>query len=401
MVERVVSRALCVALIGGFTCLVTAGCGDDDGASAGPRIGGGCSTEQAATCRVTQKACELVGGAPECFGCDAGHVASIDGTCAAIAGTALHHRFADFTSQPGEEITGVCQSWAVGNEEDIYVTAVEMSQNQGSHHSNWMWVRETQFEGPDGIWPCAERDYDQLAAVLGGGGVVYAQSTQATREVQMFPNGAVIRLPPRAKIIANMHILNVTPAPITGHVELTLYTEPAGAGRTVLAPFHLSVHALEIQPRSTTRHEMTCDIAAEFRNYQGRDPRMTLYWALPHTHALGSRVFLQAIGGPRDGEYLIDLPGFDGEARGISYSPPLDLEGTTGFRFGCEWDNPRDEVVRWGFGDQEMCEMLGFMEESVVFESIAREISEVEPDGAIRVFEGNCPTLLVPWESRM
>lgn len=392
------ARVMGGVLLGAAVLL--AGCSGDDEAPAGPRLGGGCSAEAAAECRVDQKGCDASGGAPECFSCATGSRAGADGVCAAIAGTPMPHRFSDFTTMPGEELAGLCQSWTLGNEEDLYVSSVELVQNQMSHHSNWLWVPDHLFEGPDGVWPCAERDYAQTAAVLGGGGVVYAQSTQATHEVQTFPNGAAVRIPAHARIIGGTHILNVGATPVTGHIELTLYTLPPDQVSRVLAPFHLDIHSLEIQPRSTTRHQMRCDVGAEVRNYMGRDLEMVLYWALPHTHALGSRVFLDAIGGEHDGESLLDLPGFDGEAHGISYDPPRDLAGVTGFHFGCEWDNPRAEAVHWGIGDQEMCEILGFVDERVVFESTVHEVREIEPDGAVRVFEGACETLLVPWDSR-
>src|SRR5205807_9881722 len=41
---------------------------------------------------------------------------------------------------------------------------------------------------------------------------------------------------------------------------------------------------------------------------------------------------------------------------------PIYLAGADGLRFGCEFENPRDASVHWGFGDQEMCEYLGFAE---------------------------------------
>jgi len=56
-------------------------------------------------------------------------------------------------------------------------------------------VPETEFAGPDGLWDCDDRNYSQLQAAITGG-VLYAQSTQARKEVQKFPDGVVVRVPP-------------------------------------------------------------------------------------------------------------------------------------------------------------------------------------------------------------
>jgi hypothetical protein len=109
------------------------------------------------------------------------------------------------------------------------------------------------------------------------------------------------------------------------------------------------------------------------------------------------RVFLEAIGGPLDGHSLLDVVGSPGEARGVAYQPPIDLTGTTSLRFGCEFDNPRDESVKWGFGDQEMCEMLGFAESKAVFEGSANTQIGMGTEGAMATFEGNCSMLWLNW----
>ena len=119
---------------------------------------------------------------------------------------------------------------------------------------------------------------------------------------------------------------------------------------------------------------------------------MKVYFVLPHTHALGSRYFVEVFGGPHDGESLIDVRGFNGESRGRYYTPPVDMAGARGFRFGCEFDNPRSESVHWGFGDQEMCENLGFIASDFAFESSVKDVVSAGMDGDIPVFTGPCST---------
>jgi hypothetical protein len=353
-----------------------------------------CEPAEVAACLVNQHACELEGEAARCVPCELGQYATQSGQCAPIAGTPLHHAFAEFETPAGSEVLGLCQSWTLDNDDELFINAVELVQNEGSHHSNWTFVPDDRYDGPDGVWPCEERNYDQLSAALAGG-VLYAQSTQAAKEVQKFPDGAVVRLPARARIIGDVHILNPTDHVIRGRAEMTIYAlEPADV-RVRLAPFHLTYDGLDIPPRSTSRFTGECELTDYFEDAVGTPVEMTLYYALPHTHALGTRFFFEVMGGPNDGRSLLDVQGFNSEARGRLYDPPLDLAGATGLRFGCEFENPRDESVGWGFGDQEMCEMLGFADMGIVFESRVEEANPAGSDGEIQLFTGPCSTLAI------
>ena len=60
--------------------------------------------------------------------------------------------FGPYTLAPGQEITGQCVSVTLGNEEPLYVNAVELTTGAGFHHSNWFWVPDTMFTGEDGTW---------------------------------------------------------------------------------------------------------------------------------------------------------------------------------------------------------------------------------------------------------
>lgn len=352
-----------------------------------------CTAEEIAGCLVNQHACAATTAAATCSPCARGEVASAEGKCTAIAGDRLDHAFTEFTTAAGEEVKGLCQSWTLENDQELWVNTVELVQNEQSHHSNWTFVPEDRYPGADGVWRCSERNYDQLSAAVAGG-VLYAQSTQATREVQKFPDGAAVRIPPRSKIIGDVHLLNVTSAPATGHLELSLYTLAPDAVTVKLAPFHLTYQALDIPAQSTSRFTGTCDLT----NASAMSPSIKLYYALPHTHALGSRFFLKALGSAHDGEMLLDVRGFNGEARGRNYTPPVDLSGLTGFEFGCEFENPRAERVGWGFGDQEMCEMLGFIESKVAFESSVDENAALGTEGNVALFGEACSTIVIPWD---
>jgi len=372
-------------------------CNDDESTSP---LGEPCEQADAAVCRIDQKACSVAAGQVSCSSCAAGEWVTQAGVCEPLVGTPMRHQFEEFSTEPGEEVLGLCQSWTLGNDTDIWVNAVELEQDALSHHSNWTFSPEDKFPGEDGVWLCEERNYDQLAAAVSGG-VIYAQSTQATREVQRFPTGAAVRIPAHSRIIGDVHVLNTSSESRTGSATLTLYVLPEDEVSTRLAPFHLTYDELAIPPHSTSRFSGTCNLEEGWQEQTGEPVSMKLYYALPHTHALGERFFLRAVGGPRDGEMLLDVLGFNGEARGVYYEPPVDLAGITGLEFGCEFDNPRDDEVNWGFGDQEMCEMLGFIESPLGFESRISEANATGDDGEIQTFSGECNSVLIPWEDKL
>ncbi|MEZ4224151.1 MAG: hypothetical protein R3B13_24595 [Polyangiaceae bacterium] len=381
-----------------------AGCSDDvyvvdDGSGGAPAGTGGANSgptcaELLPSCLENQQQCVQGSSGAACAPCPSGEYADDLGTCRALPGSPLAHDFPEQSTGAGEE-TYRCRSWTLDNDAELFVNAVELEQGEASHHSNWMFVPEELYPGPDGLWDCEDRNYSQLAAALAGG-ALYAQSTQAKREVQKFPDGVVVRIPARAKIISDTHLLNTTAATVTGSARLTLYSLETKDITVRLTPFHLDYHALNIPPQATSRFSAECDLAKEF----GGTFDAKLYYLLPHTHALGTRVFAELHGGPQDGQALIDVRGFNGEARGKRFAAPVDLSSATGLRFGCEFKNPRSESVHYGIGDQEMCELLGFFESPMAFESRVNEAVPGAKDGSILTYSGACNTAAFSWAGK-
>ncbi len=379
-----------VSLAVGLLLLTLPGCSGEGGT---PLPRDTCAAATISQCLGSQQACAPDSAGGHCIACGDGQYAALSGSCEAIDGTQTSHDFAMFTVMPGQEVLGLCQSWTLNNPEEIWVNAVELTQDDASHHSNWTFVPDDQYKGPDGVWNCDDRNYSQLDAALSGG-VLYAQSTQATHEVQKFPNGAAVRIPPYARIIGDVHLLNTGATPITGHVSLTLYSVPASEVKVKLVPFHLTYDGLNIPPHATSRFTGDCAVGKELGGTLGFD----VYYVLPHTHALATRFFFDAVGGKNDGLSLIEVDGFTKEAHGRAYDPPVDLKDATGLRFGCEYFNPRSDYVKWGFGDQEMCELLGFADGTRAFESTVDSAAPAGTEKDIQLFTGDCATLAFPWD---
>ncbi len=378
----------------GFSLLVAllSGCGSND---ANPVPGP--SACDLLACGASQKICiDDAAVGKRCAPCSTGQYAAPSGTCESLSGTVISHEFSEFAVEPGEEVLGLCQSFTLNNATEIWVNAVELEQDQWSHHSNWTFVPSDRFDGPDGVWKCGDRDYDQITAALAGG-VLYAQSTQATREVQKFPDGVAVRIPPYSRIIGDVHLLNASSSPASGSVKISLYGIPKEEVAHKLVPFHLNYHGLAIPPHAKSRFVGECILTDKFAA-AGEKFNQQVYFILPHTHAMAAGFFLEILGGPRNGEKIIELPQYDGEAHGRVYPKPIDMTGAEGYRFGCEYHSDRNETVKWGFGDQEMCELLGFAESNVAFESNINTAEEVGADGDVRIFSSSCNTLAFAWD---
>jgi hypothetical protein len=337
-------------------------------------------------CLAIQQICAA---GPTCAACPDGQYASSDGLCKPLGGMLIDHDFPVHSTTAGQEELGYCRSWTLNNATELWVNAVELDQDESSHHSNWLFVPDDKFAGPDGDWPCSSRSYDQLTAALEGG-VLYAQSTQATHEVQKFPNAAAVRIPPYSRIISDIHILNATQQTVTGHARLSLYVLSPSELKTKLAPFHLGFTTLDIPPLGSSRNTASCDIYSAFENAFGHAPDGKLYYILPHYHALGYHFFVKHVAGPRDGQTFFDSMGAVGEARGRAFDPPLDLTGDEGLAFGCDFDNPTPDTVNWGFGNQEMCELLGFTDSPLVWDGSVGMVAQTDSQDSLPTFGGPC-----------
>lgn len=272
----------------------------------------------------------------------------------------------------GQENANTCFFWSLHNEETLWVNAVHLRSSAGIHHSNWFHVRPSTFEGEDGVHPCRARGFDTLRASVEGG-VLFAQSTQSETDDQVFAPGTALRIPPDAVIVADIHLLNITPDDLEIEAEMDIVTIPEESVTTRLNGLAFDYLDLEIPARMGAEFSMDCD----FGGASGEPIDFKLYYVLPHYHELGVGMRLELIGGERDGEILWETRSSVGDPLGEGFDPPLELNGADGIRVTCVYDNPRSEDVGYGIGDQEMCLMLAFTD------------SEFQWGGGVLNFGGN------------
>ncbi len=344
-------------------------------------------------CLTRQRGCAIDDdGEAVCRACPLGQYPTRpDGTCAPLSGTRVVHDFGEQTIAPGEEIGSLCQTWILDNDEPLWVNAVEMDNDGGYHHSNWFFVPEDYKGWPTEPWrDCYDEGFHEIDAALAGG-VLYAQSTQVRQELQKFQTGAAVRIPARSRIITVTHLLNYNVEALTTGLRLAIYTVPRAEVDKPLTPAQLIYGDLAIPPQATSWFGGSCDVAASYRGLFGDGPLpMKLHYVMPHYHNLGAGFELSIVGGPEDGRQIVDLGAYSSDPFGFAFDPPIDLSGATGLRFGCLFDNPRDQTVRWGIGDQEMCEALLFLESPMAFSAGVGETASQTSEDGVEVFTGEC-----------
>jgi hypothetical protein len=304
------------------------------------------------------------------------------------------HAFPALELAIGEERLDTCQSWTLHNPTDLWVSGVEMTAGAGWHHSNWVFVPQTEFEGPDGTWRCRDRRFSEIAAGGAGGGAFFAQSTQSTGEDQVFPAGTAYRIPAWSRIIGSVHVVNTTGAPLSTAITFTIRDIPETEVATRLRPLVIDDRGVELAPRATSEVTTACD----FTMANGGPLGFGVYYVLPHYHALADGMRVTVHGGPDDGRVIFETTGGIGNALGGPIDPPIDLTGALGVRIACTYTNPGADTITWGENaTDEMCTMLAYTSSGVGLGGLATAITARTPlpSGTTRV-ESSCIAVGVP-----
>lgn len=312
------------------------------------------------------------------------------------------YSFGPYALEPGDEITDNCVSVSLNNDETMFVHEVELTTGPGFHHSNWFWVPENQFAGPDGTWSCNERHYSEAAAGLFGA-VVFAQSTQALHEIQSFPAGAAIKIPPHSKLVAGLHLLNTSDETEAPKIELALTRLPAAEVTAELHGFAFQNMTIQLPPQAKSRFTVECDLtkgtALGGSTFDRPPPDFRIYHVLAHYHELGTGMTLEALRDSDGGaEMMFETKTRIGDGLAAMLDPPFDLTGHSKIRFACEYENPRDVSVGWGVGDQEMCIVFAFTDSPMVWSGGVPYVESPGPgvdNGGVIEFTHDCVTVAV------
>lgn len=262
--------------------------------------------------------------------------------------------FGPVTIDAQQEDTTKCVALSLGNTKDLYVNQVELTTGPGFHHSNWMFVPQHSFAGPDGIFTCDDRSYDQVAAgVLGG--VFFAQSTQAPHEVQQFPAGVALKLPPKSKLVAQIHLLNTGDEPLDLAPTIAFTPIPAEDVTTELRSFAFEYHPLGLPSQRQSKFSVECDLAPRHMEAFGRLPDFKFYYALAHYHEWGTGLSIEAVRTDGTAATIYSTQNSVGDTLGGVIDPAFDMTGFSKIRLSCSYYNDTASTLYYGNGNGEMC----------------------------------------------
>jgi hypothetical protein len=315
---------------------------------------------------------------------------------AACSGDDDNHQvfeFGPFDIAAQQEVTGDCVQISLHNRETIYVNTVELTTGPGFHHSNWFFVPEHVFAGPDGTFKCSDRSFD-IASAAAVGGVFFAQSTQLAHEVQAFPAGMAIPIRPNMKLVAQIHLLNRSDEPLAIAPNIAITKLPEAEVATKLAGISMEFHPLSLPPRRQSRFTVDCDLAPLHNMNLGRDPDFNIYYTLAHYHQYGTRMLLEAVSATDTATTIYTTTNSIGDALGGPLSPPFAMTGNSRLRLTCEYYNNTDAMIYHGNGDGEMCVFLAFSDSAWLWgggalDEVPDPLSGVD-QGGFMTYTRNC-----------
>lgn len=306
-------------------------------------------------------------------------VATIGSACGTdgVGGTDVwEHRFPTLEVPAGGELNFVCQSWTLDNDEPLYVNATTVTGGPGWHHTEWLYADENDFAGPDGTWDCAERGFELVSAGISGG-VLFAPSPELEVASQAFGEGVAIVIPPRSKIVAEVHLINPSDAELVTSTHLELETLSARDATTHLSPLAIANYALDLPASASSSFTTSCDLEA----VQGGELDFRVYSVEPHYHDLGEALRIEAFDASGATRLVHEGRGRIGNNNlGSVLVEPFDLRGSKGLSMTCDYRNSRERRV--GFGSSaadEMCVMFAFTDSPYTWIAGSLAGSEIRP----------------------
>ena len=318
----------------------------------------------------------------------------------------ISHTFDPQMIDVAEETTNICQSWALENDEPLYVRKIRQANDGGWHHSNWFFVPDTAYtpntelEGPDatqeGTWKCSDRGFREYLAAAAGG-VFFAQSTQTLSELQEFPDRAALVIPPNSVIVGSTHLLNVSAQPLSTSMRFEIELADEEDVDVRLSPFSFAISDLNIPPAidgapTESRTSMMCDLREQFEIVKGSDVvDYRIYYVLGHYHQWGNYFNLSFQNEDGSLTKIFEITNSIGEPIGSIIDPPISNNGATKLRSECGFLNNTDRTLRRGLQDGEMCDFLAYHDANIkVGASGVDNVDMGVDEMGRRVFETSC-----------
>jgi hypothetical protein len=248
------------------------------------------------------------------------------------------------TAPAGEEIW-LCQVSNIPTDYWMLVNRVESVQSVGMHHMDVMALAFTGVELEPGTYDCGAL-YEEHPALMEDGLIIYA--SQSPEQIIQLPEGIAANLPPGISIMQEIHYVNFTDEPVEVFSKVNAYDYPAS--KLVDTIWGGAVRDVDLAiPAGATHTEWTRCLMNE---------PVDLLFLSSHTHALGKRVSVNLFDGEAVGERIYENTDWQTPSLKSFGTTPLHRAAGQGVEFACEFDNPTQQDVTWGFNAaDEMCQI--------------------------------------------
>ncbi len=226
-----------------------------------------------------------------------------------------------------------------------FVNRVEAVQTQGIHHMDIGTMVFSDTKLPPGLHDCADL-YDNNPAIMEDSVIIFA--SQTANETISLPPGIVAQLPPGIDIIHEIHYVNTSTEDVAVFSKVNAYTIPGGEVTGNIWGGAVRDKNINIPAKSQAVEWTRCVMNAD----------ADVLFLASHTHQLARSTAISLYDGSNVGEQIYEaLDWVSPELKDFT-AEPLHVPAGQGFEFRCDYDNPTDVDVHWGFkASDEMCQI--------------------------------------------
>ncbi len=239
----------------------------------------------------------------------------------------------------------------LNNPEDIYVRKFRSVSRAGTHHFVLTKVREdANFPTPPADVMIDQNNMDGKVNLLSnanmGQTLFIAQSPDYTTEL---PEGYAVRIPAKTNWLANPHYFNKTDKMRFGEVYCNIYTMKKEDVKYVLENTIVSGNETLILPPGKETVITTDQIY---------DVKTEVMLMTPHYHKRGKKFVVQIIGGPRNGEVILESYDYQHPVAINFANKPLILEKGEGLRTIVTYNNETSRTITYGVTSEDEMNFL-------------------------------------------
>lgn len=229
----------------------------------------------------------------------------------------------------------------VGNSEDIYVSSFQSKSRPGTHHLVAYGYEDEDAPHQPQIGVMRDQNRSDGRGNFRGGmfGTINFFTAQAEEFTLSLPAGMAVHIPGGATMDLNSHYFNKTDDTRFGEVYLNINTIDSSQVNTILYTELVDNSDELVLPP----HQTTTIVHTEMATNQ----HMMLYSITSHMHKRGKLFKVFVVGGPRDGEQILEADDYKHPPQ-IFLDTPLEIVPGIGLRTEITYENETDREITFG-----------------------------------------------------